>query len=139
MLLSDPSFSTVLLLPEASAAYADSAAMQLLQNAGRRHLLYSDTDEAVWSDALMPLEQIGQPAGGSYLAVIDRGGGTIGECVGSGTVITAFGSVTLDGLAATAVTPRGSIPLAAQPDADIYAAVLDRQSGDVLYERAVKL
>lgn len=138
MLLSDPSFSTILLLPEDSAAYADSTAMQLLQNAGRRHLLYSDTDEAVWSDALMPLEQIAQPAGESYLAVIDRGGGTIGECVGSGTVITSFGSVTLDGHAATAETPRGSVQLAAPPDADVYAAVLDRQSGDVLYERAVR-
>lgn len=138
MLLSDPSFSIVLLLPENSAAYADSSAMQLLQNAGRRHLLYSDTDEAVWSDALMPLEQIAQPAGESYLAVIDRGGGTIGECVGSGTVITSFGNVTLDGQAATAETPHGSVQLAAPPDADVYAAVLDRQSGDVLYERAVR-
>ena len=87
----------------------------------------------------MPLEQIAQPIGGSYLAVIDRGGKTIGECVGSGTVVTTFGSVTLDGLAATAETSRGSVQLAAQPGADIYAAVLDRQSGDVLYERAVKL
>lgn len=138
MLLSDPSFSTILLLPEDSAVYADSTAMQLLQNAGRRHLLYSDTDEAVWSDALMPLEQIAQPAGESYLAVIDRGGGTIGECVGSGTVITSFGSVTLDGQAATAETPHGSVQLVAPPGADVYAAVLDRQSGDVLYERAVR-
>lgn len=139
MLLSDPSFSTILLVPKNSAAYTDSLAMQLLQNAGRRHLLYSDTDEAVWSDALMPLEQITQPVGGSYLAVIDRGGGMIGECVESGTVFTAFGSVTLDGCAATAVTPRGSVQLVAQPGADIFAVVLDRQSGDVLYERAVKL
>ena len=139
MLLSDPSFSTILLLPENSAAYADSLAMQLLQNVGRRHLMYSDTDEAVWSDGLMPLEQITQPVSGCYLAVIDRGGETIGECVGSGTVITSFGSVTLDGHAATAETSRGSVRLVAQPGVDVYAVVLDRQSGDVLYDRAVRL
>ena len=139
MLLSDPSFSTILLLPENSAAYTDSSAMQLLQNAGRRHLLYADTNEAVWSDALMPLEQITQPVGESYLAVIDRGSGTIGECVGSGTVITTFGSITLSGHTATAETPRGSVQLVAQPGADIYAAVLDRQTGDVLCERGIGL
>ena len=139
MLLSDPAFSTILLLPEGSAAYADSSAMQLLQNAGRRHLLYSDTATAVWSDSLMPLEQLSQPSGKSYLAVIDRGDETIGECIGSGTVSTTFGSVTLDGRTATAVTPHGTVRLVAQPGADVYAAVLDRQSGAVLYERAVKL
>ena len=139
MLLSDPSFSTILLLPENSAAHADSSAMQLLQNAGRRHLLYPDTDDAVWSDALMPLRQLSQPVDGSYLAVIDRGGEMIGECVGSGTVTTTFGSVTLDGHAATAKTRRGTVHIVAQPGTDVHAAVLDRHSGDVLYERAVKL
>lgn len=138
MLLADPSFSTVLLLPENSAVHGDDLAMQLLQNAGRRHLLYSDTSEAVWSDALMPLEQLTQPLTGSYWAVIDRGNEAIGECVESGTVATAFGSVTLNGHTATINTPQGTVQLAAEPDADVYAAVLDRQSGDALYERAIK-
>jgi len=54
---------------------------------------------------------------------------------------TSFGSVTLDDSMGTAVVDSayGSVLLSAHPDADVYAVVLDKQSGEVLYERAVKL
>ena len=141
MQLADPSFSTVLLLPEDSAAYTDDLAMQLLQNAGRRHLMMSDTDEAVWSDGLMPLELLMQPETGTYLAVIDRNSESIGECMGSGAVSASFGSVTLDGSTETVTlkNSQSSTPLSMQPGMDVHAVVLDKQSGEVLYERAVKL
>jgi len=141
MLLADPSFSTILLLPENSAVYTDDLAMQLVQNAGRRHLMVSDMDEAVWSDALMPLELLMQPASGVYMAVIDRNGASIEECMGGGIVSTSFGSVTLDDSMGTAAVNAadGSFLLSTQPDADVYAVVLDKRSGEVLYERAVRL
>jgi len=141
MLLADPSFSTILLLPERSTVYTDDLAMQLVQNAGRRHLMMSDTDEAIWSDALMPLELLMQPVNGVYMAVIDRDSASIGERMGSGSVRTSFGSVTLDDSMGTAAVDSacGSVLLSAHPDADVYAVVLDKQSGEVLYERAVKL
>jgi len=139
MLLADPSFSTVLLLPEDSAVYTDDLAMQLVQNAGRRHLMPSDMDEAVWSDSLMPLELLMQPANGTYMAVIDRSEASIavGECMGVGAVSTAFGSITLDGSTGTAVIGNSSLSL--QPDTDVHAVVLDTISGEVLYDRAVRL
>lgn len=141
MLLADPSFSTILLVPENSAVYTDALAMQLVQNAGRRHLMMSDTDEAVWSDALTPLEQLMQPANGVYMAVIDRNGAAIGECMGGSSVSTSFGSVTLGGSTGTAAVEGacGSFLLSAHPGTDVYAVVLDKQNGEVLYERAVKL
>ena len=142
MLLADPSFSTVLLLPETSAVYTDDRAMQLVQNAGRQHLMMDDTYDAVWSDALMPLELLWDAQDGVYMAVIDRSDAlAIGECLGGGTINTAFGSVSLDaGTGAAAVHgPGGSFPLSAQPDADVHAVVLDKCSGEVLYERAVRL
>jgi len=141
MLLADPSFSAVLLLPEGSAVYASDPAMQLMQNAGRRHLMMPDTEEAVWSDALMPLERLMQPANGTYMAVIDRNNAAVGECTGSGLISTSFGSVTLNDEAGT-VSVQGSRSVhsfSAQPDADVYAVVLDKHSGEVLYERAVRL
>ena len=115
--------------------------MQLLQNAGRRHLMMSDTDEAVWSDGLMPLELLMQPETGMYLAVIDRKNESIGECMGSGAVSASFGSVTLDGSTETVTlkNSQSSTPLSMQPGTDVHAVVLDKQSGEVLYERAVKL
>jgi len=141
MLLADPSFSTILLLPEESAVYTDDLAMQLVQNAGRRHLMMSDTDDAVWSDSLMPLELLMQPANGDYIAVIDRNSASIGECIVGGSVSTSFGSVVLDEKTETVTVKgiRGSFPLSMQPGADVYAAVLDKQSGEVLFERAFKL
>jgi len=141
MLLADPSFSTVLLLPENSAVYTNDLAMQLVQNAGRRHLMMADTTEAVWSDALMPLELLMQPADGIYMAVIDRNSASIQECIGGGSVSTSFGSVMLDGSTGAAAIHGsfGSFQLSAQPGADIYALVLDKHSGEVLYERAVRL
>ena len=141
MLLADPSFSAVLLLPEGSRAYSSDLAMQLLQNAGRRHLLAADMDEAVWSDLLMPLELPMEPSDGIYMAVLDRYGGSVGECMGSGSIPTSFGSVTLDGDTGTAAIngAAGSCLLNAQPGADVHAAVLDKQTGEVLYERTVRL
>ena len=141
MLLADPSFSTILLLPEDSAVYSDDLAMQLLQNAGRRHLMMSDTDDAVWSDALMPLELLLQPANGMYMAVIDKNGMSIGECMGCGSVSTSFGSVTLDNSAGTLTIngTSGSFDITIHPDADVHALVLDRQGGEMLYERTVRL
>ena len=141
MLLADPSFSTILLLPEGSAVYADDLAMRLVQNAGRRHLMMADTDEAVWSDALMPLEQLLEPAEGTYMAVIDRYDASIGECLDSGMIDTAFGHVTLDSSTGYAFVQSagGSFQLSPQPDADVHAVVLDKESGEVLYERSVRL
>ena len=141
MLLADPSFSTVLLLPEDSAVYTDELAMRLVQNAGRRHLMMEDTDEAVWSDSLMPLELLWEPANGTYMAVIDRLDASIGECMDSGMIDTSFGSVTLDSHTgfASVQNDGGSFQLSLQPDADVHAAVLDKESGEVLYERSFKL
>ena len=141
MLLADPSFSTVLLLPEDSAVYTDDLAMRLVQNAGRRHLMMEDTDEAVWSDSLMPLELLWEPANGTYMAVIDRLGASIGECTDSGVIDTSFGSVTLDNHTgfASVQNAGGSFQLSHQPGADVHAAVLDKESGEVLYERSFKL
>ena len=141
MLLADPSFSAVILLPEGSGVYREELAMQLVQNAGRRHLMMADRDEAVWSDLLMPLELLAEPPEGSFLAVIDRGGQSIGECVNSGAVRTSFGSVTLDGSTGNATVngKENSFILTAQPGTDVHAAVLDKQTGEVLYERTVRL
>ena len=141
MLLADPSFNTILLLPEGSSVYTDDLAMRLVQNAARRHLMMADTNEAVWSDSLRPLELLMQPANGAYLAVIDRNSAAIGECMGSGSISASFGSVTWDESTGTAAVNRtcDSFQLSVQPDADIHAVVLDKQSGEVLYERAVKL
>ena len=141
MLLADPSFSAILLLPEDSAVYTDDLAMQLVQNAGRRHLMMADTNEAVWSDGLMPFELLMQPENGFYTAVIDRNGASIGECMHSGSVSTSFGSVIPDGSTATAAVKgaHGSFQLSVQPDTDVHAAILDKQTGELLYERAVKL
>lgn len=141
MLLSDPSFSTLLLIPEDSAVYTDDLVMQLVQNAGRRHLMMEDTVEAVWSDSLMPLELLMQPENGLYMAVIDRDGAAIGECVGGGSVTTSFGSITLDSDTGSAIVAGSgsSVSLSMQPDTDVYAVILDPQSGEVLYDRAVKL
>ncbi len=141
MLLADPSFSTLLLLPEDSAVYTDDLAMQLVQNAGRRHLMMADTYEAIWSDSMMPLELLMESANGSYMAVIDRGGASIGECMDAGLVNTAFGSVMLDAGKESAIIhgSHGSTQLSLQPDADVYAVVLDPHSGEVLYERAINL
>ena len=78
---------------------------------------------------------------GVYMAVLDRSGGSVGECTGSGFVRTSFGSVALDGGAGTAVVngTSGTHLLAAQPGADVHAAILDKQTGEVLYERTVRL
>lgn len=141
MLLADPSFSTLLFIPEDSCVYTDDLAMQLVQNAGRRHLMMEDTYDAVWADALMPLELLLQPAGGPYMAVIDRAGASIGECMASGSIRTSFGSITMEG-GAGAVSVNGtggSASLSIPADADVYAVVLDQQSGEVLYDRAVRL
>ena len=137
MLLADPSFSAILLLPENSAVYTDALAMQLVQNAGRRHLMMADTDDAIWSDSMMPLELLMQPANGAYLAFIDRSSASIAECMGSGTVSTSFSNITLDGSTGAAAFDRYA--LSPSPDADVYAVVLDKDSGEILYERAVKL
>jgi len=140
MLLADPSFSAVLLLPEQSAVYTDALAMQLVQNAGRRHLMMEDTYDAIWADGLMPLETLlTQPADGTYMAVIDRKASAVAECMGGGSVDTSFGSVALDGSTAILQGPNGSHSFSASPDADVHALVLDKESGEVLYERAVRL
>lgn len=141
MLLADPSFSAILLMPEDSAVYTDALAMQLVQNAGRRRLTPEDMDEAVWSDSLTPLELLMQPESGPYMAVIDRHNETIGECTGGGSVSTSFGSVTLDGStwAASVQQANGVFPLSARPNADIHAVILDKHTGAVLYERTVSL
>lgn len=141
MLLADPSFSTILLLLEDSAVYTDALAMQLLQNAGRRHLLMADTDEAVWSDALMPLELLMQPEDGAYVAVIDKNSIATWECKGSGSVHASFGSVTLDGSTGTASVKGsgGSFQISIQPGADAHVVVLDKHSGEALYERSIRL
>ena len=141
MLLADPSFSTVLYIPGDSAVYADGLAMQLIQNAGRRHLMMDDTFDAVWSDSLTPLELLLQPAGEAYMAVIDRAGASTGECTGSGSVPTVFGSVALDGGtgAVSVKTAGSSVQFSVPQDTDVYAVVLDKQTGEVLYERAVRL
>ena len=141
MLLADPSFSTVLLLPEDSAVYADDLAMQLVQNAGRRHLMMDDTYDAIWADSLMPLELLTQQDSALYMAVIDRSADSIGECMDEGYISTSFGSVILDAGTGTASieSAAGVFPLFLQPDADVHAVVLNKQTGEVLYERAVKL
>jgi len=141
MLLADPSFSSILLLPENSEVYQDDLAMQLIQNAGRRHLMMADTSDAVWSDSLMPLDLLTEPKNGVYMAMIDKNDSSTGECMGSGCINTSFGSVMLDDKTQTvSISGLGSsIELSAQPDADVYAVVLDKETGKVLYERAVKL
>lgn len=141
MLLADPSFSTLLLLPDDSSVYTDDLAFQLVQNAGREHLMMADTNEAVWSDALMPLELLMEPEGDVYMAVIDRNADTIGEHMGSGSIITSFGSINLDSSseAAEVIGSSGSTQLSIPSDADVYAVVLDKQSGEVLYDRAIRL
>ena len=139
MLLADPSFSTVILLPEGSAVYADDLAMQLMQNIGRRHLLMEDTYDAVWSDSLMPLELLFEAEDAPYMAVIDRNAASIGECMESGSISTAFGSAALDGNTVSIQGSSGNMQLSLQPDAALHAVVLDKQSGEVLYERAVRL
>ena len=141
MLLADPSFSAVILLPEGSSIHSDGLALQLMQNAGRRHLMPSDAGEPVWSDLLMPLNLPDAPADLPYMAVIDRGGEAVGECGGGGTVAASFGSVTLDAAAGSLVIdgPRGREELNVQTNADAYAAVLDKATGEVLYARSVRL
>ena len=141
MLLADPSFSAVILLPENSAVYTDDLAMQLIQNAGRRRLMMADADEAVWSDALMPLEWLIQPENGMYMAVIDKGSLSARECMGSGMLSTSFGSVTLDSGAGivTLESADGRTELSVQTDADVHAVVLDKQTGEVLCQRTVRL
>ncbi|MBQ9009510.1 MAG: hypothetical protein IJ088_09300 [Clostridia bacterium] len=139
MLLSDPSFSTVLILPENSSIRGNAHAMQLLQNAGRRHLKHADMYSAVWSDSLMPLQQVSQTGGGAYMAFIDRSGPnpTVTECVGNGTLSGPFGSLSLDSDAGT-VTVQGkhdSQVLSIDRDADLIAAMLDKETGQILYER----
>lgn len=141
MLLADPSFSSILLLPENSAVYTDDLAMQLVQNAGRRHLMLQDTDEAVWSDSLMPLELLIQPTNGIYMAAINKNDASVMECMGSGIADTSFGTVTLDEGTGTASIEgiSGSFQLSLRPDADVQVAVLDKQTGEVLHERTIKL
>ena len=141
MLLSDPSFSSLILLPEVSAVYTDDLALQLLQNAGRRHLMMQDMDEAVWSDSLMPLELLEELENGLYLAVLDKSAAAIQECASDGLIRTSFGSVTLDGSNGTATleSPSGSFQISAQPDTDVHAVVLDKLTGKVLCERAIQL
>lgn len=141
MLLADPSFSTILLLPEDSSVYTDDLAMQLIQNAGRRHLMMSDTDDAVWSDSLMPLELLMQPANGIYMAVIDRNDELVKECMESGSISTSFGSIALNSQEGiiTVNGPLGNFHLSAQSDADVHAIILDKQSGEVLFERSIRL
>ena len=141
MLLFDPSFSSILLLPENSAIYTDDLAMQLVQNAGRRHLMMADTAEAVWSDSLMPLELLLEPENRLYMAVIDKESTSVKECMGGGFVSTAFGSVSLDGSTNTVTVKgtNGDCVLSVQPEADVYAIVLDKTNGEVLYERSLRL
>lgn len=141
MLLSDPSFSSILLVPENSAVYTDDLAMQLMQNAGRRHLMMSDTSDAVWSDSLMPLELLMQPANGIYMTVIDRNSETVAECMNRGVITSSLGEISLDNIAGTFTVNGilGSFTRSAQSDADVYAVVLDKLTGEVLFERPVKL
>ena len=140
MLLSDPSFSAVILIPEGSEAYSDERAMRLLQNAGRRHLMAADNEEAVWSDYLMPLEQVGNAPDRAWLAVIDRGSAAVLECSGSGALATSFGSVTLASGTVTVTGASGSVTLTRQqPGTDLHTAVLDSRTGEVLYEHSVRL
>ena len=115
--------------------------MQLVQNAGRRHLMMDDTYDAIWADSLMPLELLTQQVSALYMAVIDRSAGSIGECMDEGYISTSFGSVILDAGTGTASieSAAGVFPLFLQPDADVHAVVLNKQTGEVLYERAVKL
>ena len=134
MLLADPSFSALVLLPEGSASHRDPLAMQLLQNAGRRHLMPEDVGEAVWSDALYPLSLPGSPEQAA-LALIDRQRGAVSELRGAGTAEASFGSVSLreDGVLSLSGTDHAS------PDADLYALLLDPQTGAVLYDRSIVL
>ena len=99
------------------------------------------TEDAVWSDALMPLDLLWEPEAGGYMALIDRSDASISECTGSGSVSASFGSITLDGASETATLEgkNGSCQISVQPGTDVHALVLDKQSGDVLYERALKL
>ncbi len=141
MLLSDPSFSTVLLVPKDSAVRRDPLGMQLLQNIGRRHLMAADMYDAVWSDSLMPFEQITQPADTACLAFVDRTGPvpSVQECTGSGTLSAPFGIISLDGSSPSAEIrgTQDSTTLTLEAGADIAAAVLDRETGQVLYERSL--
>lgn len=138
MLLADPSFSAVILLPKHSAVYTDELAMRLVQNAGRRHLMMADTDDAVWSDSLMPLEKLLKPADGFYLAVLDRAGASVGECRGSGTIQTSFGDVSLSEKGTATIHGKGSpFHMTVPPGKNMHAAFLDRETGEVLYDRTL--
>lgn len=141
MLLADPSFDVVLLLPETSAVYTNELAMQLVQNIGRRHLMMEDTYDAIWSDSLMPLEWLMRPVNETYMAVINKNDASVQECIGKGTVNASFGDITLDSEAGTVTidSPSGSAQFSAQTDADVYALLLDKQTGKVLYDRTIKL
>ena len=141
MLLADPSFSTVLLLPEDSAVYTNDLAMQLVQNAGRRHLMMDDTYDAVWADGLMPLDMLLEPVNDVYMAAIDRADASVAQRVGDGAVSASFGSITLDSSVGTATIAGegGNFRITMQPDVDVHAVVLDKETGEVLYERGVRL
>ena len=141
MLLADPSFSTLLLLPERSAVYTDDLAMQLLQNAGRRHLMMQDTYEAVWSDSLMPLEFPEHSTNQIYIAMIDKNNASVKECTGSGFISTSVGQITLNADKGTVTIdgPSDLLHISAQSGTDMHAVVFDKQTGEILYERAVKL
>ena len=139
MLLADPSFSTVLLLPEDSAVRRNALNVQLVQNIARRYLMPSDMYEAVWSDSLMPLEHSMQPT--ACMVYIDRTGPvpSVAELPDTGTIPAPFGSISFDKSAGTAAVKgsKGSTALKIPPDCDLAAAVLDRDTGEVLYQRAL--
>ena len=99
----------------------------------------SDMYEAVWSDSLMPLEQAMQP--NACMVYIDRSGPvpSAEELPEPGTISAPFGSISFDKDAGTAEVKgsKGSTALKIPPDCDLAAAVLDRETGEVLYQRAL--
>lgn len=143
MLLSDPAWSVCLTLPADSALYADETGLQLLQNIGRRHLMMEDTDEAVWSDGLLPLEALADAVGSPYLAVIDRAMGEIHECIVNepAQVQASFGTVTYEGDETGAVITQGDAQIAAyqHADADVHVAVIDAETGEVVLACSLNL
>ena len=88
----------------------------------------------------MPLELLQQESK-IYMAAIDKSDASIREFTGSGITDMSFGNITLDAGTGTVSIEgaTGSFELSAQPDADVQAVVLDKQTGEVLHERAIAL
>ena len=142
MLLHDADFSVCMSIPAGSALYDDPRLVQLVQNAGRRHLFEEDTYDSIFADRLTPLNRLDEAAahGEPYLAVIDRAHGDIREAVGGATLEASFGSVTGDDEQLAVTRPSGErMQRGGEGKRAVRFAVIDRRSGDVVLMREYEM